>query len=157
MGFEFNNPLDALIPTIMEAAAEWEKENTPDVIKQKVKVLLDKHHSEMFLALAGFEYSFGKLQLKSSQKDSPAYELIREAVQGAVKELMNDLPKLTISATAKKQIHSDLTAEFRYLVGQEVRQQAKTYLKEEAAELINEMLKSALLEKVIKTKALIKA
>ena len=157
MGFEFNNPLDALIPTIMEAAAEWEKENTPDVIKQKVNALLDRHQSEMFLALAGFEYSFGKLQLKSSQKGSPAYEHIREAVQGAVEELMNDLPKLTISATARKQIHSDLTAEFRYLVGQEVKQQAKTYLKEEATELINEMLKSALLEKVIKTKALIKA
>lgn len=157
MGFEFNNPLDALVPTIMEAAAEWEKANTPDVIKQKVIALLDKHHSEMFLALAGFEYSFGKLQLKSSQKDSPAYELIRETMQVAIKDLLANLPKLTITPTARKQIHSDLTAEFRYLVSQEVKQQAKTYLREEATELINEMLKSALLEKVIKTKALIKA
>ena len=157
MTTHFESPVDALLPTIMEAAAEWEKANTPDVIKQKVNALLDKHHSEMFLALAGFEYSFGKLQLKSSQKDSPAYELIREAMQKAVKELLADLPKLTITPTARKQIHSDLTAEFRYLVGQEVKQQAKTYLREEATELINEMLKSALLEKVIKTKALIKA
>lgn len=78
-------------------------------------------------------------------------------MQVAIKELLADLPKLTITPTARKQIHSDLTAEFRYLVSQEVKQQAKTYIREEATELINEMLKSSLLEKVIKTKALIKA
>lgn len=157
MATEFKSPVDALLPAIMEAAAEWEKANTPESIKSKVKSLLDKHQMEMFMALAGFEQSFGKWQLKSSRKDSPAYDFIKETMQSAVKEFLAEMPKLTVTPTAKKQIHSELTAEFRYLVSQEVQTQAKGFLREEANELIQEMLKSALLEKVIKTKNLIKA
>ena len=157
MATEFKSPVDALIPTIMEAAAEWEKTNTQEAIKSKVKSLLDKYQMDMFMALAGFEQSFGRWQLKSSQKGSPAYDFIREAMQDAVKEFLAEKPRPTLSATAKKQIQSELNAEFRYLVSQEVKAQAKDFLREESSELIQEMLKSALLEKVIKTKKLINA
>ena len=157
MATEFKSPVDALIPTIMEAAAEWEKTNTQEAIKSKVKSLLDKYQMDMFMALAGFEQSFGRWHLKSSQKDSPAHDFIREAMQDAVKEFLAEKPRPTLSATAKKQIQSKLNAEFRCIVSQEVKAQAKDFLREEASELIQEMLKSALLEKVIKTKNLIKA
>ena len=157
MATEFKSPVDALLPAIMEAAAEWEKTNTQEAIKSKVKSLLDKHQMDMFMALAGFEQSFGRWQLKSSQKGSPAYNYIREAMQDAVKEFLAEKPRPTLSATAKKQIQSELNAEFRYMISEEVKSQAKSFLKDEANELIQEMLKSALLEKVIKTKNLIKA
>lgn len=157
MATEFKSPVDALLPTIMEAAAEWEKTNTQESIKSKVKSLLDKYQMDMFMALAGFEQSFGRWQLKSSQKGSPAYNYIKEAMQDAVKEFLAERPIPTLSATAKKQIQSELNAEFRHMVSQEVKAQAKDFLREEANELIQEMLKSALLEKVIKTKNLIKA
>ena len=157
MATEFKSPVDALLPAIMEAAAEWEKTNTQEAIKSKVKSLLDKYQMDMFMALAGFEQSFGRWQLKSSQKGSPAYDFIREAMQDAVKEFLAEKPRPTLSATAKKQIQSELNAEFRYLVSQEVKAQAKDFLREESSELIQEMLKSALLEKVIKTKKLINA
>lgn len=155
MTTQFVSPLDALLPTIMEAAAEWEKTNTHKDIKSKVKSLLDRYQMEMFMALAGFEQSFGKWQLKSSQKDSPAYDFIKEAMQSAIKEFMSEMSKPTITAAAKKQIQSELNNEFRYMVSQGVKTQANEFLREEASELIQEMLKSALLEKVIKTKNLI--
>lgn len=157
MATEFKSPVDALLPAIMEAAAEWEKTNTQEAIKSKVKSLLDKYQMEMFMALAGFEQSFGRWQLKSSQKDSPAYDFIKEAMQDAVKEFLADMPKLTLTTAIKKKINSELNAEFRYMIFEGVKSQAKSFLKEEANELIQEMLKSALLEKVIKTKNLIKA
>lgn len=109
------------------------------------------------MALAGFEQSFGKWQIKAAQKDSPAYNLIREAMQEATKEFLAEMPKMPITPRIKKQVQSELTAEFRYLISQEVKSQAKRFLKEEADELIQEMLKSVLLEKVIKTKKLINA
>lgn len=157
MTTEFKSPVDALLPAIMEAAAEWEKANTPESIKSRVKSLLDKRQMEMFMALAGFEQSFGTWQIKADQKDSPAYNLIREAMQEATKEFLAEMPKMPITPRIKKQVQSELTAEFRYLISQEVKRQAKVFLKEEADELIQEMLKSVLLEKVIKTKKLINA
>lgn len=157
MATEFKSPVDALLPAIMEAAAEWEKTNTQEAIKSKVKSLLDKYQMDMIMTLAGFEQSFGRWHLKSNQKDSPAYYFIREAMQDAVKEFLADMPKLTVTPAIKKKINSELSAEFRYMISEGVKSQAKSFLKEEANELIQEMLKSALLEKVIKTKNLIKA
>ena len=47
-------PLDAILPLIAEAVSEWQADHSPEVIKAKIKKLLDTNSKEVVLKLLGF-------------------------------------------------------------------------------------------------------
>ena len=151
-------PLDTVLPTILSAANEWQKEHSPEKLKSKVKTMLDAHAEEITLKLLGFSDSWGRWELdhcNGRSGNSTAGDYLRQHQQAAIQEWMQDLclPKLT--PALKKTLQSQMQKEFQSQLYYKLREAVSNKLDDLVQQVLNDLASSDDLESYLKAIQLI--
>ncbi len=147
MSEQLTRPVDAVIPIILQAVAEWKLKNTNEALKQRVIKLLDKNSEEITLKLLGFNKDAwdGKWALdhcNGRSGESAAGDFLRKTQAEAITQWLSQVPMPTLNQTLTKQLQaeakSSYVSAFRRALINKVEQQAE----KDAAHFIQEFTKS---------------
>lgn len=109
------NPLDDLFPVIVQAVNEWNKDNPPDVIAEKVKRRLDASSQEITLKLLGFTSRYSDTweldHCNGRAGNSAAGDYLRNTQQDVIQDWFatNLMPVLSpkIKASLQREMNSE--------------------------------------------------
>ncbi len=133
------NPIDAVLPIVAQAVAEWKATNSEEKIKKKVKDLLDSKAEEVTLKLLGFNNSWGKWELdhcNGRSGESAAGDFIQQVQQTAIKEWLSEVAMPTLDEKMKKSILKGVNAEVKRSISYQIQQLATN----QANALMNKLL-----------------
>lgn len=83
------NPIDDLLPFLLQAVEAWKQRNTPQQLMQQVNSKLDKSRDEIILKLLGFNTSYSGWQLdhcNGRSGDSIAGEYLKRHQNAAIED-----------------------------------------------------------------------
>lgn len=118
MNEPMKNPLDLLLPVMLEAVQSWQKKNTPAAITRSVHERLNENRDEIVLKLLGFDNSYGdyyKLDHCNGRSgESVAGQFLHTVAKEAINSWLKDnfMPALTeeqllsIKASMQQEYHS---------------------------------------------------
>lgn len=110
------NPLDEALEHIAQAVEEWKATNTPEVLKRRVKALLDANSEKITLKLLGFKVDYkGAWDLdhyNGSSGNSSAGEYLQKHQSEAIQEWLKHLSLPKLSAKAHNEISKKLQSEY---------------------------------------------
>ena len=151
-------PLDTVLPTILSAANEWQKEHSPEKLKSKVKTMLDAHAEEITMKLLGFSDSWGRWEVdhcNGRSGNSAAGDYLRQHQQAAIQEWMENLclPKLT--PTLKKSLQAEMQKAFTSELSYKLHKAVSNKLDELVQKVLEDLASSDDLEGYLKAIQLI--
>lgn len=151
-------PLDAILPLIAEAVSEWQAEHSPEVIKAKIKKLLDTNSKEVVLKLLGFNNNWDKWELdhcNGRSGESAAGDFIRKYQSEAIKEWLQTVCLPELDNKTKAQFKKDTQDEYRSCMYSKLRELARQRANEDLKLLIDELASTDQLDAYIKTMKLL--
>jgi hypothetical protein len=122
-----------------DAVDSWRKRNTPDVIRRRVRDVLNSRRDELIIKLAGFDNKWGRWELdhtngRASTMDMYIREVAGNAVREWVRHSIQDLPIMTTEMQAA------LKMEYEDRFEREVRHRIVLLAQERANRAMDEML-----------------
>lgn len=154
------NPLDALLPVIAQAVADWQINHTPDVLKKRVTELLDESREEIVYKLLGFNRDGweGKWSLdhcNGRSGESAAGDYLRQVQADAIKEWLASVPMPTITAKMLVIFKKQYQAEFDNRIASQMRKHIEQEADSRAAELFNKLSQSTQVDSFVEMMKLI--
>lgn len=157
------NPIDRYIPVIAEAVDAWKAKNTPEVIRERIFALLDKHSEEITLKLLGFDKdSWGRKEWKldhcnGRSGNSAAGDYLMSTQSTVIKEWLSkvQLPKLT--PKLKAQLEKDLQSNYEHRAKTDVYSVAARRAEQDMTALVAQVVCSNKADNYVKAMALINA
>ena len=154
------NPIDALLPAISQAVADWQAKHTPKELTQRVNKLLNDSCEEIIIKLLGFNKDSrdGRWSLdhcNGRSGESAAGDYLRQAQADAIREWLAKIPMPTMSTKMlsdfKKQYETEFNSRVKYQMRRLIEQEAD----KRAEQLFDELTQSNQVNDFIKVMQLI--
>ena len=153
------NPIDAVLPHISAAVAEWQTVNSAENIGKRVKKLLDSESQQVTMKLLGFNTSWGREweldHCNGRGGESAAGDFIRKAQQTAIQEWLAAIPLPTISTKLMASLKREMNDVYEHSILEQVRNMAKKRANEDIENLLSKVIPSQQLTNYIKAMELI--
>lgn len=155
------NPVDALIPVIVQAVYEWRKENSDEKLKNRVKHMLDKSSEEIVIKLLGFKKDYaGKWELdhcNGRSGESAAGDFFRKAHAEAVQEWLAGIDMPTLSPSLKAKLQREAQREYADHLAYALQERARSQAAADANALISGITHSNQIDQYLKMHSLLQA
>ena len=155
-----NNPVDTLLDQIAEAMESWAIEQRKH-LAQNVHMCLNKSRDEILLKLLGFDKDSWAADTwkidhcNGRAGNSPIGDFLKETQDAAIREWLSQIPLPKMSETFKKKITKELQCNYESECSRRLYSTARSKAEKDLKEVLDEVLKPTLLEKMGKTHALI--
>jgi uncharacterized protein YnzC (UPF0291/DUF896 family) len=153
------NVLDAMLPIINSAIAEWQEENSEEKLKSRVKSLLDENSKTATMKLLGFDSRYGEQwsldHFNGRSGNSAAGDFIRQVQATAIKEWLTTVGMPVLTVAEKKHLNAGFRAEYISQLRTGLRQKVMVTATEHLDALVAEFVVPTQVGNYIKAKALI--
>jgi len=155
-----NSPIDEVFPLMVDALSSWKEANTPEQITKKVHETLEKGSQKILLSLLGFTQDSwdGRWRLdhcNGRNGASMAGDYLTTVQKAAIQEWLGQVKMPELSATLKKQVQSEMVAEYKQRLKAAVREIAIHVANSDAQELIENLTRTDIFTKYQQLQALI--
>ncbi|MPS58852.1 MAG: hypothetical protein E2594_17040 [Pseudomonas sp.] len=152
------NPIDSMLPIIVEAVQSWRGENMASSLTQQVHSTLDKEAKQIVLKLLGFDKDYSGYKLdhcNGRSGNSTAGDYIAKVQSDAVRDWLASvaMPELTDEEreTIKASVRREYVSRFR----RELLQLSSAKAVADAKGLVNKISESLTIDSYIKLRDLI--
>jgi hypothetical protein len=114
---EIENPINSILPVIAQTVADWKKENTAEIVRQRTQELLEKNSDAIVYQLLGFAKDRwdGKWAVdftNGRQANSAAGDYIRTQQIETIKEWLAQVPMPKLTHSSAKSISKNLASQY---------------------------------------------
>lgn len=140
---ELDKPVNKVILPILKAIKEWESENTPEVIEERVKKALNQNSKDIVAKLLGFDNRWGKWEIDNCNgrhRNTEAGRRIVELHQKAVDEWFHEISDFKLTPKEKSAFRTAFKKIFLDKFDYYVRKAAEEQAQQTAADTVKEIL-----------------
>lgn len=140
---KLDKPANRMIFPILKAIKEWESENTPEVLEERVKKTLNENSKEIVAKLLGFNNHWGKWEIDNCNGRDRYTEAGRRIValhQKAVDEWFHEISDFKLTPKEKSAFRAAYKKSFFDMFTYHVRIAAEKQAEQVANDLVQEIV-----------------
>tara|TARA_B100001559_G_scaffold166459_1_gene139498 strand:- start:7678 stop:8169 length:492 start_codon:yes stop_codon:yes gene_type:complete len=152
------NPIDSMLPIIVEAVQSWRGKNMASSLTQQVHSTLDKEAKQIVLKLLGFDTNYSSYMLdhcNGRSGNSTAGDYIAGVQKEAVRNWLASVPMPELTDEERTTLSASMRQEYISKFRREVLQQANNKAIADAKELVNKISESLTIDSYVKLRDLI--
>lgn len=157
---EEENPLDSVLPYVLQAVLEWKADYTEEKIKQRVKEQLDENVEQMVLKLLGFDTRYDKWDIdhcNGRSGESAIGDYMRQVKSAAIKEFFDELTLgMVITPAIKAELIKEVRTAYAWELSTAAREYAGNLARKNAGAIVEKIMCSTETPKVLKLMEVIK-